>query len=65
MPEIDVTNSLLKKSVLLLLQTLLVFYETLFKQNSSKTNVEKREFLNSLYTKTLTNQQPDLCKNQI
>ena len=27
-----------------------------FKQNSSKTNVEKQEFLNSLGTKTLTNQ---------
>ena len=40
-----------------------VFYETLFKQNSSKTNVEKQEFLNSLDTKTLTNEQSDLCKN--
>ena len=33
-----------------------VFYETLFKQNSSKTNVGKQEFLDSLDTKTLTNQ---------
>ena len=32
------------------------FDETLFKQNSSKTNVETQEFLNSLGTKTLTNQ---------
>ena len=32
------------------------FDETFFKQNSSKTNVEKQEFLNSLGTKTLTNQ---------
>ena len=30
--------------------------ETPFKQNSSKTNVEKQESLNSLGTKTLTNQ---------
>ena len=37
----------------------------LFKQNSSKTNVEKQEFLNSLDTKTLTNKQSDLCENEI
>ena len=42
-----------------------VFYETLFKQNSSKTNVKKQEFLNSLDTKILTNQQSDLCENGI
>ena len=34
-----------------------VFYETLFKQNSSNASVGKQEFLNSLNTKTLTNQQ--------
>ena len=33
------------------------FYETLFKRNFSKTNVEKQRFLNSLSTKTLTNEQ--------
>ena len=42
-----------------------VFYETLFKQNSSKTNFEKPEFLNSLDTKTVANQQSDLCTNEI
>ena len=42
-----------------------MFYETLFKQNSSKTNVKKQEFLNSLGTKILTNQQSDLCENGI
>ena len=40
------------------------FYETL-KRTSSKTNVEKQRFLNSLSTKTLTNEQYDLCKNKI
>ena len=39
------------------------FKETLFKQNFSKTNVEKYKFLNSLSTKTLSNEQYDLCKN--
>lgn len=34
-------------------------------QNSSKTNVKKQEFLNTLNTKTLTNQQSDRCKNEI
>ena len=42
-----------------------VFYETLFKQNFSKNNVKKQEFLNSLDTKTLTNQQSDLLENEI
>ena len=41
------------------------FYETLFKQNFSKTNVEKQRFLNSLSIKTLTNEQYDLCENKI
>ena len=41
------------------------FYETLFKQNFSKTNAEKQRFLNSLSTKRLTNEQYDLCKNKI
>ena len=42
-----------------------MFYETLFKQNSSKTNVGKQEFLNSPNTKTLTNQQSNLSENEI
>ena len=42
-----------------------MFYETLFKQNSSKNNVKKQEFLNSLDTKTLANQQSDLLENEI
>ena len=42
-----------------------VFYETLFKQNSAKSNVEKQEFLNSLDIKTLSDQQANLCKNEI
>ena len=42
-----------------------MFYETRFKKNFSKTNVKIQEFLNSLNTKTLTNQQSDLCKNEI
>ena len=37
------------------------FYETLFKQNFSKINVEKQRFFNFLSTKTLTNEQYDLC----
>lgn len=41
-----------------------MFYEMLLKQNSSKTNVEKQEFLNDLNNKTLTNQQSDLYKNE-
>ena len=41
------------------------FYETLFKRNFSKTNVEKQRFLNSLGTKTLINEQYDLCENKI
>ena len=45
--------------------TIKVFYETLFKKNSSKTNFEKPEFLNSLDTKTVANQQSDLCTNEI
>ena len=40
-------------------------YETLVKRNVSKTNVEKQQFLNSLNTKTLTNEQYDLCENKI
>ena len=42
-----------------------VFYETFLKQNSSKINAEKQEFHKTLNSKTLTNQQPDLCKNEI
>ena len=42
-----------------------MFYETLFKQNSSKTNIKKQEFLNSLDIKTLINQQSDLCEYKI
>ena len=41
------------------------FYETLFKWNLSKTNVEKQQLLNSLTTKALANQQYDLCENKI
>ena len=41
------------------------FYKTLLKQNFWKTNAEKQRFLNSLSTKTLTNEQYDLCKNKI
>ena len=33
------------------------FYDTLFKQNSSKTNLKNQELLNTLNTKTLTNEQ--------
>ena len=40
-------------------------HETLFKRNFSKTNVEKQRFLNSQSTKTLTNEQCDLCENKI
>ena len=42
-----------------------MFHERLFKQNSSKTNVEKQKFLNSLNIITLTNQQSDLCEKEI
>ena len=42
-----------------------VFYETRFKQNFSKTSVEKQLFLNSISTKTLTNDHYDLCENKI
>ena len=41
------------------------FYEILFKQNFSKTNVEKQRFLNSVSTKKLTNEQYDLCENKV
>ena len=41
------------------------FYETLFKWNFSKTSVVKQWFLNSLRTKTLTNEQYDLYENKI
>ena len=41
------------------------FYETLYKLNSSKTNVKKQKFRNTLNTKALTNQRSDLCKNEI
>ena len=41
------------------------FYKTLFKQNFSKTYIEKQEFLNSLSTKILTNEQSELCENKI
>ena len=39
-----------------------VFYEKLFKQNYSKINVEKWEFLNSQDTKTLTNNNQTYAK---
>ena len=42
-----------------------MLYETLFKRNFSKTNVEKQRFLNSISTKTLTNERYDLCENKI
>ena len=41
------------------------FYETRFKRNFSKTNVEKQRFLNSLSTETLINEQYDLYENKI
>ena len=41
------------------------FYETLFKQSFSKTNFEKQWFLNSLSTKTLTDEKYDLSRNKI
>ena len=41
------------------------FYETRFKRNFLKTNVEKQRFLNSLSTETLTNEQYDLYENKI
>ena len=41
------------------------FYKTLFKRNFSKNNFEKQRFLTSLSTKTLTNEQYDLCENKI
>ena len=41
------------------------FYETLFKQNFSKFNVEKQRFLNSLSTRTFPNEQYDLSKNKM
>ena len=46
-------------------QNIKAFYETLFKRNFSKTNVEKQRFLNSRSTKTLSNEQHDLCENKI
>ena len=46
-------------------KNLKAFYETLFNQKFSKNNVEKQRFLNSLSTKTLTNEQYDLCENKI
>ena len=42
-----------------------MLYEILFKEKSSKTNGEKQKFLNSLDSKTLINQQSDLCKNKL
>ena len=42
-----------------------MFYKRLIKQKSSKNNVEKQDFINSLDSKTLTNQQSDLCKNKM
>ena len=33
--------------------------------NETSQNVEKQRFLNSLSTKTLTNQEHNLCKNRI
>ena len=41
------------------------FYETVYKQNSSKTNVKKQKLLNTLNSKALTNQRSDLCKIEI
>ena len=40
-------------------------YKTLFKQNVSKSDVGKQQFLNSLSYKTLANEQYDLCENKI
>ena len=42
-----------------------MLYEILFKEESSKTNGEKQKFFNSLDTKTLINQQSDLCENKL
>ena len=42
-----------------------VFHETLLKQSSLKSNVKKQKYLNFLDTKTFTNQQWDLYKNEI
>ena len=41
------------------------FYETIFKENFSKTNIEKQRFLCSLSNKTLTNEQYSICENKI
>ena len=41
------------------------FYETLFKGNFSKTNIEKQRFLYSLSNKTLANEQYSICENKI
>ena len=41
------------------------FYETLFKRNFLKSNVKKQRFLNSLSTKTSTNEQYNLSENKI
>ena len=41
------------------------FYETFFKRNFSKSNVQIQRILSSLSTKTLTNEQYDLCENKM
>ena len=38
-----------------------MFYETLIKHNFSKNKIERQEYLNYLSTKTLINEQSDLC----
>ena len=47
------------------IQNIKACYETLFKRNFSRTNAKKQRFLNSVTTKTLTNEQCDLCENKI
>ena len=43
-----------------------VFYETIFKRNIPRTNVEKQWFLDLLNTETLTtNEHYDPCENRI
>ena len=47
------------------IQNIKACYETLFKRNFSRTNAKKQRFLKSVTTKTLTNEQYDLCENKI
>ena len=48
-----------------ILKNIKTLYETLPKRNLSNTYVKKQEFLDSLSTKTLKNEQYDLCKNKV